>query len=180
MLVLALIILADIPLSAILPAFVVGSLDAGEEGYGTIVSVRGVAGLLGGLLIASIGHRLHERTLVMVGAATVGAGIIVIGLAQSFVATLIVMVVLGPAIAALQTGISTLLQKNSEDATRGRVFGLLGTGSGLITLVASPVAGALAEVSSPPVVVVASGVLYLLAVTLIVAAFRNRTGAATA
>ena len=177
MLVRALIIVADIPLSAVLPAFVVGSLDAGEEGYGTIVSVRGVAGLLGGLLIASIGHRLHERTLVMVGAATVGAGVVAIGLTQSFVATLVVMVVLGPAIAAMQTGISTLLQKNSEDATRGRVFGLLGTGSGLITLVASPAAGALAELSGPPVIVVASGVLYLLAVVLIVAAFRNRTAA---
>lgn len=177
MLVFALIIVADVPLSAVLPAFVVGSLDAGEEGYGTIVAVRGVAGLLGGLLIASVGHRLHERTLVMIGAVTIGAGIIAIGLAQSFVATLVVMVVLGPAIAAFQTGISTLLQKNSEDATRGRVFGLLGTGVGVITLVASLAGGGLAEVSSPPVVVVASGVLYLLPFVLIVMAFRSRAAA---
>jgi hypothetical protein len=102
-----------------------------------------------------------------------GLGIILIGVAQSFVVTLVVMVAMGPAIAAFQTGLATLLQKNSEDATRGRVFGLLGTGSGLITLVASLAGGGLAEIFSPPVVVAASGVLYLLPVVLTVVVLRK-------
>ena len=175
MAVFALVVVADTPLSAVLPAFVAGSLGAGAAGYGTVVSVRGIAGVLGGVTIASVGHRFHETRLVAAGSLVLGLGIILIGVAQSFVVTLVVMVAMGPAIAAFQTGLATLLQKHSEDATRGRVFGLLGTGTGLISLLASLAGGGVAELTSPPVVVVASGALYLLPVGLILAVFRQRS-----
>ena len=171
----ALVIVADAPLSAVLPAFVAGSLGAGAAGYGTAVSVRGIAGVLGGVVIASVGHRFDETRMVTVGALVLGLGIIAIGVAQSFVVTLVVMVAMGPAIAAFQTGLATLLQKHSEDATRGRVFGLLGTGTGLISLAMSLAGGGLAELTSPPVVVVSSGVLYLLTVGLIAASVWRRS-----
>lgn len=174
LLVFAVILIADMPNSAVLPAFVAGSLGAGAAGYGTFVSVRGVAGLLGGVMIASVGQRLPERVLVGGGALAVAVGIDVMGLAGSFAVALVVIVVLGPAIAGMQAGLGTMIQRVTDDATRGRVYGLIGSGSGVIALAGSLAGGGVAELASPAVVIVASGALYVMPAMIVLIVWGGR------
>lgn len=167
--------LADVPLSAVLPAFLSGTLGAGAEGVGTSLALRGVAGVIGGLLIAAISHRVDERHLLAAGLLIYGASVATMGMMDSFGIVLLLLIPIGPAAAAIQTGLFTLLQKGSTDAVRGRVFGLVGTVNGVITLTASLAAGSLAEVSGVRTVVILSGCLHLLPLLLVLTRIRPAT-----
>ena len=157
-----LFMLADVPLSAVLPAFLIDTIGAGPEGMGVSFLLRGVAGLLGGLLVAAISHRVDETRLLAGGLLLYGLGVTVMGLSDSFGLVLLMLIPIGPASAAIQTGLFTLLQKGSADAVRGRVFGLVGTANGIITLGASLAGGSLGEVAGARTVVILSGGLHLL------------------
>ena len=165
--------LADVPLSAVLPAFLSGTLGAGPEGVGTSLALRGVAGVIGGLLIAAISRRVDERRLLAAGLLLYGASVAAMGLLDSFGLVLLLLIPIGPAAAAIQTGLFTLLQKGSTDTVRGRVFGLVGTVNGVITLTASFAAGSLAEVAGVRTVVVLSGCLQLLPLLLVRSRLRS-------
>lgn len=166
--------LADVPLSAVLPAFLVGTIGAGPEGLGTSFALRGVAGLIGGVLVAAISHRVDEQRLLAGGLLLYGASVAVMGVLDSFTLVLLLLIPIGPAAAAIQTGLFTLLQKGSPDAVRGRVFGLVGTVNAAITLGASLAGGSLAEVAGVRLVVVLSGCLQLLPLLLVLTRLRTR------
>ena len=167
-----LFMLADVPLSAVLPAFLIDTIGAGPEGMGTSFLLRGVAGLLGGLLVAAISHRVDETRLLAGGLLLYGLGVTVMGLSDSFGLVLLMLIPIGPASAAIQTGLFTLLQKGSADAVRGRVFGLVGTANGIITLGASLAGGGLGEVAGPRAVVILSGCLHVLPLLLVLTQLR--------
>lgn len=162
----ALFRLADVPLSAVVSAFVLGDLGAGADDFGTMMTLRGVSGLLGGLLVAALSHRVDARRLLIGGLVLHGLGILTWGLLDSFRVGLFTLIVVGPAAAAIQTGLFTLLQRATADATRGRVFALVGTTDGLVIMAASASGGALGEVTSARTVVILSGALYALPVLL--------------
>ncbi len=167
-----LFMLADVPLSAVLPAFLIDSVGAGPEGMGLSFLLRGVAGLLGGLLVAAISHRVDETRLLAGGLLLYGLGVTVMGLSDSFGLVLLMLIPIGPASAAIQTGLFTLLQKGSADAVRGRVFGLVGMANGIITLGASLAGGSLGEVTGARTVVILSGCLHILPLLLVLAWLR--------
>ncbi|HYH12743.1 MAG TPA: MFS transporter, partial [Thermomicrobiales bacterium] len=66
---------ADVPLTAVLPAFVGDSLNVGPEAFGTMMTIRGLTGLLGGLVIAAVSRRMHEATLLTFGLFVYGGSI---------------------------------------------------------------------------------------------------------
>ncbi|HEV2528483.1 MAG TPA: MFS transporter [Thermomicrobiales bacterium] len=158
---------ADVPLSAVLPAFIIGSLGAGAGGMGSSMPIRGLTGLLGGLLVAAIAGRVAPVRLLAVGLLVYGLSIVTMGLAGSFLVALLVLIPIGPASAAIETGLLTLLQRHSPDAVRGRVFALAGMINGAITVTASLVGGTLAEGIGVPAVVVISGALHVLPLILV-------------
>ena len=169
-----LFLLADVPLSAVLPAFSSESLGAGSAGLGIMLPVRGVTGVLGGLLVAALSHRVSETRLLAGGLLLHGAGVAVMGLSGSFAVALLMAVPIGPAAAAIQTGLFTLLQCHSPDAVRGRVFGLVGTVNGIVILATSLAAGSLGEAVGAQAVVVLSGCLYVVPLALVVVWLRPR------
>ncbi len=153
---------ADVPLSAVLPAFIIGSLGAGAGGMGWSMQLRGLTGLLGGLLVAAIAPRVEPVRLLAAGLLVYGLSIVTMGLADSFLIAILVLIPIGPASAAIETGLLTLLQRHSPDAMRGRVFALAGMINGAVTVTASLVGGGLAEWLGVPTVVVLSGALHAL------------------
>ena len=110
---------------------------------------------------AQAGSGLREDRLLGFSALAIGLGTLIIAFSQSFLVACVVMLVLGPAFAAAQTSVLTLLQRGTEDQWRGRVFSLLGTMSGVVGLVGTLAASTVGELWSPPAVIAISGALFL-------------------
>lgn len=162
--VLGLVALADGPLAAMITPFVDTTLGTGAEGVGVFSVVRGVAGIVGGVVIGWIGPRVREDRLVIGSAVLNGLGFAAMALARDFVvACVVLVVVIGPTHIGLHATLTTLLQRGSADATRGRVFALLGAVTGALFLASTVVGSAAGEVFSPAAVIVGSGLLFLVA-----------------
>lgn len=172
----ALYLVADVPFSAVLPVFVVDSLHAGPEGLGLMLSLRGIAGILGGLVIVGMSRRTSARTLLVSGLLTYGACIAVQGVINAYVPGLFFLILVGPAAAAIQTGMNTLLQEASPEHERGRIFALVGTIGGIVTVGVSLAAGGVGDLAGTRSVVIVSGLLQILPALLIVRGLSPRDG----
>ena len=154
------IVLADGPLTAMLAPFVRQTLDRSNTEFGTLLSVRGVAGVLGGVLIAHIARRFRDDRMMGVCLLVIGVGVAAIAIIQNYPLTLLIMVLGGPAIVGMNTTFITMLQRNSEDRVRGRIFALLGAFSGVIFLISTVLGSVATKLMSPPTIMLISGLTY--------------------
>ncbi|WNI21517.1 MFS transporter [Streptomyces sp. ITFR-16] len=119
-------------MSTLFAPFVVDVLHGSGAAYGTVVSAQAVGGIAGGLATAVIGGRFRAVRLWICGALLTGAIDLVIFcyplvLDGAGVGPAIVCVVLVGLPASLMfTGLMTAIQDATDDAVRGRVFGVLG------------------------------------------------------
>lgn len=164
---------ADVPFSAVLPAFVGDSLDVGPEALGTMFTIRGLTGVAGGFLVVVLSRRMPAPALLAGGLLGYGASILMLGVMNDFGLGLWLTIVNGPAAAAVQTGLATSLQRATAPGLRGRVFSLVGIVNGIIVILASLAAGSLGEVAGSRAVVILSGVLHLLPFLLLVTTQRR-------
>lgn len=163
---------ADVHLTAVLPAFVGDSLNVGPEAFGLMMTIRGLTGLLGGVVIAAVSRRVHEAKLLASGLFIYGASIATWGAINTYALGLLITLPVGISAAAIQTGLFTLIQKASPPEMRGRVFGLAGTMNGAIALGFSVAAGSLGAVAGTRLVVILSGCLQALPLVLVMARLR--------
>jgi predicted MFS family arabinose efflux permease len=171
----ALFMVADVPLSAVLPAFMQDSVGVSPEMFGGLMSVRGLTGLAGGLVVIWLSRRVDEGTLLIGGLLLYGFSIALMGVTNSMPMAALVLIPIGPASAAIYTGLTTTLQQATNDATRGRIFALSGTINSLIVLMVSFTSGSLATVVGTQAVVIASGCLQLLPVVVAIVIRRRRS-----
>jgi predicted MFS family arabinose efflux permease len=150
------------------------SVGVSAEFFGNTMSVRGLTGLLGGLLVVALSRRVPAAWLLAVGLLVQGASYFVLGAANSPLWGVLVLFPIGPAAAGIQTGLFTLIQRYSPDAVRGRIFALSGMINGLVVLVVSITAGSLAEVSGTQAIVIAAGCLHLLPLLVAMTLLRRR------
>ena len=128
-------------------------LGGGEQDVGLIASAQAIGGLAGGVGVARLGDRLQTRLLI-------GLGLMGLGLADlvtanganllgegrpALVLAMVFMFVAGFPVTAAFAGQQTAIQRLVPDAYRGRVFGALGTVTGISTLVGLLAGGALAD-----------------------------------
>jgi predicted MFS family arabinose efflux permease len=120
---------------------------------GWLATAQAVGGLIAGIMIARIGHRIARRWLIGVGLIGVGAtdfstfntrrivgpGLPAIGVAMGW------MVLAGFPSVAGQTGRQSLIQERVVDAYRGRVFGALGAVLGVSMLIGFAIGGVLGD-----------------------------------
>jgi MFS family permease len=152
--------LADGPLTAMLAPFVRQTLDRSNADFGTLLSVRGVAGVAGGFVIAHVAHKFRDDRMMGACLLVIGIGVAAIAIIQNYPLTLVIMVLGGPAIVGMNTTFITMLQRNSEDRVRGRIFALLGAFSGVIFLTSTVVGSIATKFMSPPAIMLISGVTY--------------------
>jgi MFS family permease len=155
-----LIVLADGPLTAMLAPFVRQTLDRSNAEFGILLSVRGVAGVLGGVLIAHVAYKFRNDRMMGACLLVIGVGVMAIALFQNYPLTLVIMVLGGPAIVGMNTTFITMLQRNSEDRVRGRLFALIGAFSGLVFLTSTLIGSFATKVMSPPTIMLISGLTY--------------------
>lgn len=133
--------LGDSILSALLVPFVNDVVKAGSLGFGLLLAVRGIGGLLGGLVIGQLGRRLAPIPLLVLSNITTGLLLLLGFNVPVFSLMLILVSLLGITAVAAMTSQSTLLQKNVPDQYRGRIFGAFGSSAALLGLAGTALGG---------------------------------------
>ncbi|MEJ7900841.1 MAG: MFS transporter [Thermomicrobiales bacterium] len=170
----ALYMVADVPFSAVLPAFVGESLGMGPEGLGIMIPIRGLTGVIGGVLVVALSRRVPASTLLAGGLFGYGWSIAMLGVINDFGLGLWLTIVNGPSAAAVQTGLATTLQRATAPEMRGRVFSLVGIVNGVIVIVVSLAAGSLGGIAGTRAVVILSGALQVLPFLLVMTMLRRQ------
>ena len=147
--------------------FVRAVLHGDGGAYGLVTSAQAVGGIAGGLLVAARGDRLNPATALGVGALAFGTldlALVLYPLAFPAVWPAAVLIALaGLPGALLLAGAMTLLQRNTGDGLRGRVFGALGVVEGIAVVAGTLTAGLLAQTLGIVEVLAAQGAGYVLA-----------------
>ncbi|GAA4014835.1 hypothetical protein GCM10022631_28360 [Deinococcus rubellus] len=129
------------PVQVLLPKLLLGG--AGAEGYGQYLAAESAGMLAASALLALIGSRLPLRRTVALGLALLGTSLFLLTHFAAPPSLLGVGALMGVAIAATNTPITTLMQQMVPPAFLGRTFSVLGTvstlGMPLMLLALSPV-----------------------------------------
>ncbi len=151
--------------------------------FGTIISAQAVGGIVGGLLVGALGHRVSPRALFGWGAVAFGLGDLALFLypllTDQIWPAVVIIALVGLPGAALFAGAMTVFQLGTDDRVRGRVFGALTTVQNLAMLACTFLAGALAQHLGVLPVITFQGVVYLLAGVLVLLALRPTAPSAT-
>ena len=110
--------------SVLMPAFARDLLKVGQTQYGIMLGANGVGALLGALTVATAGHRLSRRWLVLGGLWVFSAMLLLLALFSNYILALIFLAVAGWGMLLFFSTTNTLLQLGSSDAMRGRVMGI--------------------------------------------------------
>jgi DHA3 family macrolide efflux protein-like MFS transporter len=135
----------------------------GPEGMGLVDSVQGVGMALGGLTVGWLAARLSKTRMSMVGLVIIGAMLGLTGVAPGYVYVVGLMFVLGVALSPVEAALTTLMQQNTPDRSRGRVFSALSTFGSFAGMISMAGAGGAAELVGIPTVYLACGALVMLA-----------------
>jgi Na+/melibiose symporter-like transporter len=152
-------------MSTLFAPFVSAELGGDGTAYGLIVSSQAVGGIAGGLIAAAIGSRLPAATMWGVGAFLFG----LIDLAlfcyplvsDSLIPAFVCMIVVGLPGAFTVAGMMTVLQRLTEDASRGRIFGAISAAEGVAVLIGIASAGVLGDLVGIIPVLVFQGLGYV-------------------
>jgi MFS family permease len=157
--------------------FVRDVLHGSGRDYGFIVSVQAVGGIAGGLVAASLGRRISAVWLFGAGAVVFGFVDLVLFLYPLVLVQIwpavVCMVVVGVPGALAIAGYTTLLQRNTTDAYRGRLFGALGVVEGVAVVGGTVSAGFLGESVGIIPILAFQGVGYVVAGALSLLALRK-------
>jgi MFS family permease len=160
--------------------FVVDLLHGGGPEVGLLRGVQAIGALVGGMLLAPLGHRLAPHHLAAAGLLAFGIVELVIWNGPSVTTETGIYVALFVAVGvpgiALATGLAAFVQTNAPDAFRGRVFSAYFTVGDGFQAIGMLLAGLLAgPVGLLPVLNGQAG-LYLLAGLLAIALLARRRG----
>jgi Na+/melibiose symporter-like transporter len=136
-------------MSTLFAPFVSAELGGDGTAYGLISSSQAVGGIAGGLVAAALGSRFSAAKMWGFGSVAFGLIDLVMflyplfwkGLTPAFVC----MVAVGLPGAFLIAGSMTVIQRLTDDASRGRVFGALFAAEGVALLLGIAAAGVLGD-----------------------------------
>lgn len=154
-------------MSTLFAPFVSDELGGDAATYGLIASSQAIGGIVGGLVAAGIGGRVSAAKLWGVGALLFGAIDLVLFcyplVLSSIWPAFVCMMVVGLPGALAIAGFMTLLQRFSDDRSRGRIFGAFFAAEGAATLVGIGAAGYLGDLVGTIPVLVVQGLGYVVA-----------------
>ncbi len=149
--------------------------QAGALGISTLLASRGIGAIAGSVLGGNFAgtDRARLRWTILASFAMIGAGYVALGSAGSLAVAVLCLIVAHAGGSAAWTASSTLLQKQTDDRFRGRVFSAEFAFSMLTMAISSFVAGqAVDRGIDVRTVAVATGVVMLVPIALWVVAGR--------
>ena len=110
--------------AVLLPAYATDILKVGEGGYGALLSANGFGALLGALTVATWGHRVRPRILVLGGLWVFAAMLVLLAFVRWYPLVLLCLAVGGWGMLVYFSTSNTLIQTGVSDEMRGRVMGI--------------------------------------------------------
>ena len=107
-----------------LVALAIHRLRMGQGGPGALLTVWGVTGTLGGLVLLPLVRRRGYGLVLSIGGLGFATFVVVAGLGGRAVA-LVAMAPLGLCFALIETGVMAIIPRLADDAIVGRVYGLM-------------------------------------------------------
>lgn len=107
-----------------LPVLARTQLHGGATVLGLLYSIGGIGGVVGGVVIATIGNTAGRRRLMVVGGAVYAASLFVVAHSAVLGVTLVALMGISFAFLAMNTSMMTLLQTDADPALRGRLLGI--------------------------------------------------------
>ena len=142
----------------------IGTYGAGEAGIGLLNAAIGIGGIVGAVVSGWLALRSSLAPVLVVGAVTTGLGVAALGASPLLVVGLGALVIASAGSLVLEVIGTTLLQRATPDAIRGRVLGVLATTSTLAYAAGAFVIPVLADaLGTGPVLIGASAALVVAA-----------------
>lgn len=154
------------------PAFARDVLHTDASGLGVLSAARSVGGVFGGLALAS-SVRTRDGALLLTTTGLFGLALVGFSASSVFAISVVILVVVGGSMAALDTLGQTLVQRHVDDHERGAAMGIwfFGIGFGPFGHLGL---GAAASILGAPVALAASGSLLAGAAVLVALTTRAR------
>lgn len=168
-------------MSTLFAPFVRSVLHGSVRDYGLIVAAQAIGGIAGGLIAASIGHRVRASRMFGWGAMAFGAiDLVMFTYPLAWVAVwpaAVCMIVVGLPGALTIAGVMTLVQRDAGESHRGRVFGALGAVEGVAVVAGTIAAGFLGQTIGIIPVLATQACGYLAGGVLVLVALRHEVPA---
>ena len=157
-------------LSVALVIFAVDRLHAGEDATGFLWAATGVGGVLGAVASSTVVLRPNLGPVMLLGAAILGLGFVVLGQVETLPFALIAMAIVAAGALLAEIVNTTVLQRVVPDAIRGRTLGSLQTlstltyaaGSFLVPVLMTTIgAQAILTIGGGAILLAALGTFYL-------------------
>lgn len=162
LLLLALVGLAGMPYTVLLPVIASETLHGGSHTLGFLMGATGIGALGGALLLASRNSVVGLGGWVPRAAATFGVGLMAVGLSRWLALSLPIMVVTGFGFMVQMASSNTIIQTLVREDMRGRVMAFYAMAFMGVTPFGSLIAGALAARIGAPWTVVGGGFVCVL------------------
>lgn len=154
--------LADGAITVLFPVYVTEALHGGSIELGWMMTAQAIGGLVGSALIGRVSKKMQAWQLVAWGILFFGVfDLLTFGI-PVLLLNLLFLVLIGAPLVGLDVGALTILQTNTPDRFRGRVFGTIGTTTALMLFIGRIFATALG--GNVPVVPMLVGVCAVLSI----------------
>ena len=107
-----------------LPILARTQLHGGAGVLGLLYSIGGIGGVVGGVVIATVGNTGGRRRLLVVGGAVYAVSLFTVAHSSLLPLTLVALVGISFAFLAMNTSMMTLLQTEADPAVLGRLLGI--------------------------------------------------------
>ncbi len=107
-----------------LPVLARTQLHGGGAVLGLLYSIGGIGGVVGGVVIATIGNTSGRRRLLTLGGAVYAVSLFVVAHSSVLPITLVALVGISFSFLAMNTSMTTLLQTDADPRLRGRLLGI--------------------------------------------------------
>lgn len=145
--------------------FVNQVLQETASAFGWILTVQGIGGILGGLLIGQLSGRIKPTYLFSISSIIVGIILFCMFRTTSMSLVYALSFLAGIPSVGSRVGMQTLLQENIADAYRGRVGGLLSMVGSTLELLSVGFAGVMGEVVGiVPMLSIAAGLTFVVGI----------------
>lgn len=144
------------PYFVVLPGFTQDVLGTGKAGFGLMVSVSAIGGLVMSLLVAGLADSPKAPMIQLLASLGLGVALILTGLAPNYAVALITMMFVGAGGSAFQTLNNSIAMKESDPEYFGRVMSLMMLAWSFNGLIGLPL-GMLADAAGERTVLISMG-----------------------
>jgi MFS family permease len=155
----------------LLPSFVAGTLGGGDRLFGTIMTVVGLGAILGSLGLAALTSARYRGPWLLVTGVVSGVALSILGIAREPVLAIIAAFLVGASQTMFMSVTLAMVQEWARDEYRGRVTSVYNLLSGGPMALMGWGDGGLADVYPPALVLIVSGLAFLVVMGLLAIRF---------